>query len=258
MRRSYLMVGLLLLAACQSATKTDAVDSTPSLTFEDKTESFQECMGEACATVDLTYPVFKGDSASAEIINRQIAEQNISMWVTGDQQYSGMEEAVSSFFDGYKSFRTDFPDAPQEWTFETEAKLTHQSDSLVSIRFENFSYMGGAHSNTVVLYLNLDLSQNADVLVHEKLLIDRAKLLELAEKKFREHHEVEPGIGLEEDGRFFLDEGKFFLPAAMGYEDDEFVLLYNAYEIGPYAMGGTELRFPLEEVEGVVYVGEIG
>ena len=256
MRRSYLMVGLLLLAACQSATKTEAIESTPPLTFEEKNENFQECMGEACATVDLTYPVFNGDTALAVINNRQIAEQNTQMWVTGDQQYNGMEEAVSSFFDGYKSFRTDFPDAPQEWTFETEAQVTHQSDSLVSIRFENFSYLGGAHPNTVVLYLNLDLSQNADVLVHEKLLIDRAKLLELAEEKFREHHEVEQGIGLEEDGRFFLDEGKFFLPAAMGYEDDEFVLLYNAYEIGPYAMGRTELRFPLEEVEGVVYVGE--
>jgi len=254
MTRIIMFMGLLCLVACQNSTHREATDSTPSLTFKDKTESFEECVGEACAKVALAYPVFEGDSVLTEIINRQIAEQNISMWVTGDQQYSGMEEAVSSFFDGYKSFRTDFPDAPQEWTFETEAKVTHQSESLVSIRFENFSYLGGAHPNTVVLYLNLDLSQNADVLVHEKMLVDQAKLLELAEKKFREHHEVEPGIGLEEDGRFFLDEGKFFLPAAMGYEDDEFVLLYNAYEIGPYAMGRTELRFPLKEVEGVVYV----
>lgn len=253
MKRLLLLMPLFYLSACQNSSVTE---STAPLIHEEKTENFQECMDEACATVDLTYPVFEGDTALAEIINRQIAEQNIYMWVTGDQQYDGMEEAVSSFFDGYKRFRKDFPEAPQEWTFETVAKVTHQSDSVVSIRFENFSYLGGAHPNTVVFYLNLDLSENAAVLVHEKMLIDREKLLEMAEDKFREYHEVEEGISLEEDGRFFLDEGEFFLPAAMGYEGDEFVLLYNSYEIGPYVMGRTELRFSLEELEGVVYSGK--
>src|SRR5690554_5104532 len=210
MTRIIMFMGLLCLVACQNSTHRKATDSTPSLTFKDKTESFEECVGEACAKVALAYPVFEGDSVLAEIINRQIAEQNISMWVTGDQQYSGMEEAVSSFFDGYKSFRTDFPDAPQEWTFETEAKVTHQSDSLVSIRFENFSYLGGAHPNTVVIYLNLDLSQEANMLVHEKMLIDRERLLELAEEKFREHHEVDQGLVWKKMDGFFWTRGSFF------------------------------------------------
>lgn len=253
MKRLLLLLPLFYLAACQNATVTE---SRLPLTHEEKTENYQECVDESCATVKLAYPVFEGDTALAAVLNRQVTEQNLSMWMTGDQEYDTLDEAVASFFDGYKSFRTDFPEAPQEWTFETVAKVTHQSDSLISVRFENFSYLGGAHPNTVVLYLNLDLSENADVLVHEKMQIDRAKLQVMAEEKFREHHEVDPAIDLEDDGRFFLDEGKFFLPAAMGYEDGEFVLLYNAYEIGPYAMGRTELRFSPEELEGVVYLGE--
>ena len=253
MKRLLLLLPLFCLAACQNATVTE---SRLPLTHEEKTEGHQECVDESCATVKLAYPVFEGDTVLSSILNRQIAEQNFYMWITGDREFKGMEDAVASFFDDYKKFRTDFPEAPQEWTFETVAKVTHQSDSLISIRFENFSYLGGAHPNTVMIYLNLDLSENADVLVHEKMLMDRDKLLLLAEEKFRQHHEVDPGINLEEDGRFFLDEGEFFLPAAMGYEGDEFVLLYNAYEIGPYAMGRTELRFSLEELEGVVYFGE--
>ena len=251
MKRLLLLMPLFYLSACQNATVTE---SAAPLIYKEKTGDHQECVEENCATVKLVYPVFEGDTALAEIVNRQVMEQNFSMWVTGDQEFKGMEDAVSSFFEDYKRFRTDFPEAAQEWTFETVAKVTHQSDSLISIRFENFSYLGGAHPNTVVLYLNLDLSENADVLVHEKMLIDRAKLLKLAEEKFREYHEVDATVTLEEDGRFFLDEGEFFLPAAMGYEEDKMVLLYNAYEIGPYAMGRTELRFPLEELEGVVYV----
>src|SRR5690606_6532577 len=233
----------LYLAACQSPSTTESSEYMPSLTFKEKTESFEECMDGACAKVHLVYPIFEGDTALAKTINQQIAEQNIHLWVTSDQEYAEINEAVTSFFDAYKEFRTDFPEAVQEWTFETVAQVTHQSDSLISIRFDNFSYLGGAHPNTVVTYLNLDISENADVLVREKMVIDREKLLKLAEEKFRGHHEVEPGIPLEEDGRFFLDEGKFFLPLSMGYEGDEFVLLYNSYEIGPYVMGRTELRF---------------
>jgi hypothetical protein len=250
-----LLLSCFYLSACQNAPVTETESVVP-LNHEEKTESYQECVEESCAAVKLVYPVFRGDTALAEIVNRQVIEQNFSMWMNGDQEFKGMEDAVSSFFEDYKRFRKDFPEAAQEWTFETVAKVTHQSDSLISIRFENFSYLGGAHPNTMVIYLNLDLSENADVLVHEKMLIDRARLQAMAEEKFREHHEVDPGVELEDDGRFFLDEGEFFLPAAMGYEGAEFVLLYNAYEIGPYAMGRTELRFPQEELEGVVYSGK--
>ena len=252
MKTLLLLFSLFCLSSCQNATVTD---SKGPLNYKEKTEDHQECVDGKCATVKLVYPVFEGDTALSTAVNRQIKEQNFSMWVTGDQEFKGMEDAVSSFFKDYKRFRKDFPEAAQEWTFETVAKVTHQSDSLISVRFENFSYLGGAHPNTVVIYLNLDLSEGADVLVHEKMLVDRDKLLELAEEKFRQHHEVDPAIDLEDDGRFFLDKGKFFLPAAMGYEGEEFVLLYNAYEIGPYAMGRTELRFSLEELEGVVYGG---
>lgn len=251
MKTLLLLFSLFCLSSCQNTTVTDSKEP---LNYKEKIEDHQECVEGNCATIKLVYPVFEGDTALSAVVNRQIQEQNFSMWVTGDQEFKGMEDAVSSFFKDYKRFRTDYPEAPQEWTFETVAKVIHQSDSLISIRFENFSYLGGAHPNTVVIYLNLDLSENADVLVHEKMLVNRDKLLELAEEKFRQHHEVDPGVKLEDDGRFFLDEDSFFLPAAMGYEEDEFVLLYNAYEIGPYAMGRTELRFSLEELEGVVYV----
>lgn len=252
-RKNLLIVTLLSLVACQPSVNTE--QRVP-LTSKEKTENFDKCVDDKCATVDLSYPEFEGDVNLVNIINRQITEQNLQMWVNDDQLYENMEDAVVPFFKEYEDFRTKFPDAPQEWTFETTARVTHQTDSLISIRFENFSYLGGAHPNTVVSYLNLDLSKEGEILIHEKMLIDREKLLELAEGKFRKHYDVEPGIRLEDDGRFFLEDGDFFLPPTMGYEGNEFVLFYNSYEIGPYVMGRTELRFPLEELEGVVFSSE--
>ncbi|HLU88201.1 MAG TPA: DUF3298 and DUF4163 domain-containing protein [Cyclobacteriaceae bacterium] len=252
MTKLFSWVVICFLLACHSPSTTESFPPA----HREQRDNFQECVGEGCATVELIYPVFAGDTRLAGLLNRQVEGQHLRMWISGDQQYREMEEAIDSFFKDYRVFRNDYPQVMQEWTFETNARVTHQSDSLISIRFENFSYLGGAHPNTVVAYLNL--KGDGEVLERGQLLIDGEGLLELAREKFKEHHQVEPGTRLEEDGRFFLDDGAFFLPATMGYEGNEFVLLYNAYEIGPYVMGRTELRFPLKELAGVVYSGGPG
>jgi hypothetical protein len=86
----------------------------------------------------------------------------------------------------------------------------------------------------------------------DQLIIDQTRLLDLAEKAFREFHEVDENMALEESGKFFLPETGFFLPNAMGFKDGKFHLIYIPYEIGSYAMGYTELGFFLEEVKGIV------
>lgn len=82
--------------------------------------------------------------------------------------------------------------------------------------------------------------------------LDQPALLALAENAFREFHEVDEGSTLEESGLFFLPETGFFLPNAIGFSSDKFRLIYIPYEIGPYAMGYTELEFSLDEVKGIV------
>lgn len=247
-------LSLILALSCLSHWASPSSGSvTSALRYEVKTKNLKKCIDGACASVDLTYPVFEGNSSLAITLNRQVAEQNMVMWMTDEQPDETVDEAIASFFEDYEQFREDFPDAAHEWFFETEAKVTFQSDSLISIKFENFWYMGGAHPNTLETYLNLDLSEAGTILTHEKMLTDREKLLKLAEEKFRKQHEVSVGVSLEEDGRFFLEEEEFFLPLSMGYEDNEFVLIYNNYEIGPYAMGRTDLRFPFKDIKGIVF-----
>jgi hypothetical protein len=77
-------------------------------------------------------------------------------------------------------------------------------------------------------------------------------LLKLSEQKFRAYHQVEEGLSLSEDGRFFLPESGFFLANAMGFKDGKFWGIYKPYEIGPYVMGSTELEFSKEELASLV------
>jgi hypothetical protein len=149
-------------------------------------------------------------------------------------------------------FRKSFEDVSQEWEIEVMGKVVFESEKLLTVRFSNYWFTGGAHPNSSVAYLNFDLGQGGKLLTPDELLMDKEKLLALAERKFKEIHDVSGELALEDDERFFLPESGFFLPAAMGFENGEWVMLYNPYEIGPYVMGYTELRFGRDEIKGVV------
>ena len=222
------------------------------LSYQSKSESRERCIGEACAKVEWEYPFFEGNGGLAEGVNWQIQEHLKYHLMTDDYGFEDISAGIDILFDGYERFRNDFPEVIQQWTIDIEGGVTFLSNQLVSMKFVNFSYTGGAHPNTVVAYLNLDLTDSVSIIPYENIILDHNRLLELTEEKFRRYHEVDPQVSLENDGRFFLDNGMFFLPATVGYDKNEFVLYYNNYEIAPYVMGGTEIRIPLEDLKGIV------
>ncbi|MCU0399620.1 MAG: DUF3298 and DUF4163 domain-containing protein, partial [Algoriphagus sp.] len=127
----------------------------------------------------------------------------------------------------------------------------NESDNIVSIIFEQYNYTGGAHPNSSVAFLNFE-KKSGEYLSIDRLVLDLAKVTQLAEQKFRHFHEVREGVSLEDDGRFFLPESGFFLANAMGLKDDSFYIVYIPYEIGPYVLGYTELKFTKEELGDAV------
>lgn len=86
----------------------------------------------------------------------------------------------------------------------------------------------------------------------DRVILNETEFFKLTEQKFAEYHEVEKGVSLVDDGRFFLPETGFFLANAIGFKEDKFWVIYVPYEIGPYAMGYTELEFSKEELGEMV------
>nr|WP_283773982.1 DUF3298 and DUF4163 domain-containing protein [Aquiflexum sp. TKW24L] len=222
--------------------------------FQQKTFEKVDCAGQDCAKVSLSYPFFPGPSESADFLNAHMEQQLVMFLNIGEnQEIVPLDSAVTTFLDSYVAFREDF-DSPQEWEIMIDSKVTFLGDKLISIVFDSYSFTGGAHPNSYRLYLNFDLGKNAP-LKNEDLVLDKNALLTLAESKFRDYHGVPQSVSLAEDGSFFLENDKdFFLPAAMGFEGEDFVLFYNPYEIGPYVMGPTELRFTKQEIKGLILI----
>lgn len=222
------------------------------MAFEHRDIEKKACSGEDCATVLLHYPFFTDGNNTAEILNEHVEQQLVMMLGYGElNTEESLSQSIQRFLDDFVEFSEEFSFS-QSWEIDVNADLTFQNKEAISIRFDAYSYLGGAHPNSFRQYLNFDKTK-AKLIKNEDLLKNYSSMYSLAEEKFRSYHEVEEFSSLVEDGRFFLNEAdEFFLPVSMGAEGDEFVLYYNPYEIGPYVLGATPLRFPLKDLDGVV------
>ncbi len=223
-----------------------------SLEFELKEFEQKACKGLNCSKVNIEFPVFTQENQTSSILNNLIEEQIIKLIEVNEEIKSlNIEEAATNFLDSSIEF-IDVFQSNQEWEIEVAVKVIFQNLQLISIEFETYSYTGGAHPNNHRQYLNFDKIED-QVLDNESLILDKSDLLHLLESKFREMHEIEEGVSLKETSKFFLEKDSiFFLPKAIGYEVDTIVFYYNPYEIGPYVMGSTEIKFPKEELTGIL------
>lgn len=233
------------LASCNPKNQTKEIESESSITFRTETLEKESCVGENCAKLSLSWPVASG-GAAAEKVNQAIEEKMAFLMQTGED-IAPLDTMISKYFRSFESFKEEMPDSFGGWEINASAEVSYVSDSTLSIYFTQFSFLGGAHPNSMVSFLNFD-PKTGNTLSDDQVILDKTTFFKLSEKKFRAFHEVLEGVDLADDGRFFLPETGFFLANAIGFKENKFWVIYVPYEIGPYAMGYTELDFSTEEL----------
>lgn len=240
---------LILLTSCTSKPTSQETEIETPLSFRTETLEKESCVGENCAKLKLSWPVASGNDA-ADNINLAI-EEKMSFMVQTGEDIAPLDSMIARYFRSFESFKKDIPDSYGGWEIEATAEVSYQSDSTLSIYFSQFSFLGGAHPNSMVSFLNFD-PKTGDALSDDRLILNETEVFNLTEQKFTKYHEVENGVNLVDDGRFFLPETGFFLANAIGFKDDKFWVIYIPYEIGPYVLGYTELEFSKEELGQMV------
>jgi len=245
------MLSVLVIVAfgCKGVTQSENY-AEEKLTFGLDSLVQETCVGEECARLRLIWPVAKGDPHAAQI-NEVIQGQLLGFLQIGEDPGTNLDSAANDFFRSFKAFKKEFPQSFGSWEIEVKGKLSYESDRAISIFFEQYNYLGGAHPNSTVAFLNFE-KKSGKSLSPDQLVLDQAKVTQLAEQKFRLFHEVPEGVNLVDDGRFFLPETGFFLANAMGFKDGKFWIIYVPYEIGPYVLGYTEIEFTQEELGDAV------
>ena len=219
------------------------------------------CDGEnqPCFEISFILPELKGGSAE-NILHFNATVDSLAVLSLRDftvdaPESAGKEELIDLLFTEYNTFSEGVDDSSgfMTWAIEIKADIVYQSKDLLSFSFENYSFTGGAHPNTFVMYYNYSFAENK-LLRLEDIVTDTLALTKVAESIFRTQNQIAEGQDLSEKG-FWFDEG-FKLNQNFVWTGNHIIFRYNPYEIGPYAMGAHEVKIPVEAVKHILITKE--
>lgn len=201
----------------------------------------QQCLDDSsCARIQLSFPVLSGgDSAVIRRLNDsiQIALYLVANADTAQPLKPALDSAAQALFDLLKG---DYEAGSRvgDYTIQLESATPWQTGRFLSIQMDGYSYTGGAHGYAFTALNTFDLKTAGSVLLDD-LVSDTLALRPLLEKAFLETHRQEVPDARLEDLLLFPDEPLAF-PANYCVVPEGIRVVYNPYEVAPYAVGPTD------------------
>ncbi|MFI3314269.1 MAG: RsiV family protein [Rikenellaceae bacterium] len=126
----------------------------------------------------------------------------------------------------------------------------YEYERFTSVMVFSYYYTGGANGIAQTAYLNFNSESGDYIPIGEIILLDETLLLELR-RKFCIVREVPINATAQEVG-MFVSPNELAFPEQIGFSSQGVVFFYNLYEIGPRAIGTTEVIIPYEDVKFIV------
>jgi len=248
----------LILFACSKKDTNDTLSTMGSLSYQ--TVHFEKTAGDcdhpdsSCARISIDYPeIQKAPTETAkETINQFILSRILKSGFSGETATS-VEALMAEFIDQYNSVDRDFPNYPNyKWVDEKEMKVLYSDADAASFSLEEQAYTGGAHGLSTVYYYNFDLQSGKQLALSDLFVPNYAdELNRVGEIQFRKEKQLSAGEKLSSAG-FWFDNDNFKLNDNFAITKAGLAFYYNSYEIGPYAMGPTELLLPYENLKMII------
>lgn len=216
------------------------------ITFNALQISEQSC--EDCPAVTIDIPEASENSKVAKSVNTALKEELISALLFDDElEVHTINDAITSFNNGYAEMKTLFADESAEWEANIKGAVVFEDASLLTIELNSYVFTGGAHGYTSKRFLNFDKTKGAE-LENWELFKSTKEFEEFAEAKFREQESIPENESINHTGLMF-EQDSFYLPENIGFTEKGIKLLYNPYEVASYADGAIELVLPHREVK---------
>ncbi len=123
--------------------------------------------------------------------------------------------------------------------------MQYQNTEVLSLPYKSYRYEGGAHGMSSIYCINLD-KKKAEEITYDKLIVDEADLLAIAEKHFREQRKMDKDEPLSKN--YFFENDQFVLSQNFVFADNGLYFFYQPYEIAPYSEGVIKLFLPYKAV----------
>ncbi len=225
---------LFLLSSC---------NSDPKLGFTEV-----EITTEHNTLVEIHIPMANGDQTLSSVINNELERVVDSILALAIPQPNpgavSIKNRINEFNQSYKNFIAQFPNSNQNWEVQIDGEIIYHSSDAISIAFSSYINTGGAHGSTSISFLNFD--GNSGKRISNTNLFHDIDSFRLFSKHYFDKAVVDKSILFEPDS--------YTLPANIGFTEDGVILLYNPYEIAPYASGIIEFTIPYEDAKAYLTI----
>ena len=158
----------------------------------------------------------------------------------------GFDE-VTAWAEEELAFRTESGGNWTPYTLELDCSV-YQTEQMVCIQAEYYSYTGGAHPNTVLLAWNFDL-MTGQFFAPEILAADGQIFLDAVRDEIIRQIDMTPEAAVEagywED---YQDIAANWSSYAVSFNEEGMTVAFSPYEIACYAMGPQEFRLSYEQL----------
>ena len=234
--------------ACQPA--TPPAPATPPLTVAITTLRKENCLRDSvCATLDLSYPVLTGGTATTAAINDSI--EAFVYLVTEANPNLPLPLAIdSAALKMLAQLREDDAirnrDYSMSYVNELKSKVLWQTSRYLSLEMNTYSFSGGAHGMYGTLLETFDLT-TGQPLALTAVIRDTAALRPLLEKAFVADKQTEaPDVSLRD--LVFPEFQQLPMPAIYCIVPEGVRFVYNPYEVASYAVGQTDILLSWQQL----------
>ncbi|WP_188049420.1 DUF3298 and DUF4163 domain-containing protein [Flavobacterium sp. GP15] len=237
----FIIYSLLLFSVAQCSNE---------LVFKD--ESFQKkttlpCTGD-CPAISVKIPVADGVPVVADSINKKVFSVLKEIVYFGEKPYTSKDYngLLTSFINSYEKLQKEYPNDKFGWEADIKGSVKYQSENILNIEINHYTYTGGAHGYQGLRSLIFDINTGKSI-SNDQLFTNREAFKAFAEKKFRAKYKIPANKPINATGLMFEKE-KFQLPQNIFFTDKGLLLYYNSYEVASYADGTKEILLSYKEV----------
>ncbi|GAB5524746.1 MAG: DUF3298 and DUF4163 domain-containing protein [Roseivirga sp.] len=227
-------------------------------TVEEEGGPCKDDEGKGCVEVSISYPsILKGAASEVlDSLNRNI-QSTILEYAFISEKPDNFESLITEIQKEYESVNKDFPNYNTPWQLEVSADIIYQDSLFISVASTIYSFTGGAHPNQYQVYRSYDLISGKALTLSD--LLEKGFELDLneaAELEFRMAKQIPPSRDLDDEGYFF-EGNRFKLNSNFAIMNKSLLFYFNPYEIGPYALGATELELKLTDYVKLIKDGSV-
>ena len=204
---------------------------------------------ENCPEIKVSIPYATNNSTSADSINKKVFSR-IKELVYLDEKPLESEDyqvLLSSFINSYETTKEEIPDATFGWEANIEGTIKYQSEQLINIEIDHYTFTGGAHGYEGLQSLLFD-PNTGKTIPNDALFQKLSELKNMVEKKFRTKYQIPLNGNINQTGYLFEDD-TFQLPKNIFFTNDGLLFYYNQYEAAAYVEGPKTLFIPYSSLK---------